>query len=279
MHRLSLSTWSIHRALGPMYASSPDGHLTPNTADTGAINLLDVPQMMAAQGVHTHEICHFHFPSTEAAYLQALRGALDRAGVELFSLLIDAGDLTHADADQREADLAWIRSWLDVAGQCGATHARVIAGQTDIGAVPAAELPDHPVIRLSADGLRALAAYGRERGVRVITENFRPLTNRAENILAILDLCDGAVGLCADFGNFRGPTKYDALAAILPHADSVHAKAYFDADGTIEREDFTRCLNLSTAAAFGGPYSLIYEGTGEEWAGVAAIRDVVATYV
>lgn len=264
-----------------MYGPSNDGsgRLVPNTTDIGTIDLIDIPGMMAERGVRSLEICHFHFPSVEPAYLEALRCTLGAAGVELFSILIDAGDLTHADADQREADLAWIRSWLDVAGECGATHARVIAGQTDIGAVPEAELPDHPVIRLSADGLRTLAAYGRERGVQVITENFRPLTNRPENILAILDLCGGAVGLCADFGNFRGPTKYDAIAAILPQADSVHAKAYFNADGAIEREDFTHCLDLSKAAAFDGPYSLIYEGAGEEWAGVTAIRDVVATYL
>ena len=279
MPRLSLSTWSVHRALGPMYAPSQDGRLIPTTSDIGTIDLIDIPGVMAEQGVRTLEICHFHFPSLELAYLEALRRALDAAGVELFSLLIDAGDLTHPDAGQREADFAWIRSWLDVAGQCGATHARVIAGQADIGVVPATELSDHPVIRLSAARLRALASYGRERGVRVITENFRPLTNRPENILAILNLCDGAVGMCVDFGNFRGPTKYDGIAAILPHADSVHAKAYFDADGTIERADFTHCLDLSKAAAFDGPYSLIYEGTGDEWAGVAAIRDVVKRYV
>lgn len=279
MPRLSLSTWSIHRALGPIYAPSQDGHLTRNAPDIGAVNLLDVPRMMAAQGVHALEICHFHFPSTAASYLRALRDVLDTAGVEIFSILIDAGDLTNADAHQREADLSWIRSWLDVASRLGAPHARVIAGQTDIGPVPMADLSNHPVIRISADGLRALAAFGRERGVRVITENFHPLTNRPENILAILDLCDGAVGLCTDFGNFRGPTKYDALAAILPHADSVHAKANFDADCAIDTEDFRRCLNLSKAAAFDGPYSLIYEGTGDEWAGVAAIMEVVQGYV
>ena len=94
MPRLSLSTWSIYRALGPMYAPSQDGHLTLNAPDIGAVNLLDVPRMMAAQGVHALEICHFHFRRAAASYLRALRDVLDTVGVELFGIRIDAGDLT-----------------------------------------------------------------------------------------------------------------------------------------------------------------------------------------
>ena len=280
MSRLSLSTWSIHRALGPEYGPANDGsgRLAPNRDEPGMHNLLEVPSRMAEKGLNTLEICHFHFPTTDQAYLDELWTALDTAGVELFSILIDAGDITSEDAVQRDADLAWIRKWLDVAGRCRATHARIIAGQTDIEATENGDWRDHPVIQMSADRLKSLAVYGRDRGVQVITENFHPLTKRPEQVLAILDLCEEQVGLCADFGNYSGPTKYDDLAAILPHADAIHAKPEYP-NNQIDLSGFGRCLDLSRNAEFDGPYSLIFEGTGDEWTHLDEIRDAVKAYV
>src|SRR5262249_49446349 len=148
------------------------------------------------------------------------------------------------------------------ASACEAAHARVIAGDAEADA-------DGEAVRLSAQNLRELARFGRDNGVHVITENFRPLTRRAEPLLAILDRCEGEVGLCADFGNFGGPTKYDDLAAILPRADSVHAKAHYPAAGRMEREDFLQCMELSRKTIFDGPYSLIFDGPGDEWQSLA----------
>jgi len=280
MPRLSLSTWSIHRSLRIGYgpADGGIGRLVPDQDEPGSHSLLAVPSRMAAHGANTLEICHFHFPSTDQSYLDELRTSLDESGVELFSILVDAGDITAEDMTQRDADLDWIRDWLDVAGGCGASHARIIAGQTDVEGTAHGDWRDHPVIRMSADHLKMLAAYGQDCGVQVITENFRALTKRPEQVLAILDLCEEQVGLCADFGNYGGPTKYDDLTAILPYADAIHAKPEYQ-NGIMDRTDFNRCLDLSRDARFDGPYSLIFEGSSGEWDHLNEIRDVVKAYV
>lgn len=276
MPRLSLSTWSTHHALESGGAVS-GGRPVPHHGGAGDHSLLDMPARMAALGINTLEICHFHFPNTDQAYLNELRAALDEAGVALFSILIDAGDITADDEGRREADLAWIRNWLDIAGRCGASHARIIAGEADIEAKNSDDLHHHPAIRMSADHLKMLAAYGRDCGVQVITENFRPLTKRPEQVLVIMDLCEEQVGLCVDYGNFEGPSKYDDLAAIMPHADVIHAKPEYS-DGVMDRPEFIQCMDLSREAGFNGPYSLIYGDADDEWTHVAEIRDVVAPY-
>ena len=112
-----------------------------------------------------------------------------------------------------------------------------------------------------------------------MTENFRTLGTRVESLNAVLDLCDGEVGLCADFGTFRGPDKYRDLAAILPRATSVHAKADFTAVGQMDREDFDHCLQLANDAGFAGPYSLIFSSLGDEWEGIAKTREVVEEWL
>ncbi|MCB0000055.1 MAG: sugar phosphate isomerase/epimerase [Anaerolineales bacterium] len=279
MPRLSISSWSLHRALGEVHNHY---HATPaprrdNDNVFGELTLLQLPEKLAARGIHTLEICHFHLPSLDDGYLAELRGALAAAGVSLFSILIDDGDITHPDPAQREADMAWIRGWVAVAGKCGAAKARVIAGQQ--AAQPANALSDAPQVQLSASQLRSLAAFAQDYGVAIITENFRELTATAAPLLAILQQCEGQVGLCADFGNFRGASKYDDLAAILPYADSVHAKAQYVQPGQVEEGDFRRCLGLAKTAVFDGPYSLIFDGVGNEWANIAVLQGVVGEYV
>jgi sugar phosphate isomerase/epimerase len=266
--------------LGPKFRAVDKemSQLAPDSDTPGDVSLLELPARIAALGIKTLEICHFHLPRLDQGYIRELRAALNEAGVELFSILIDAGDVTQSNPTRRTEELAWIRSWLEIAGRCGASHARAIAGYA--GVEPeAGSLSDHPLIRLSAENLRTLARFGREHGVQVITENFHALTERPEALLAILDMCQGEVGLCVDFGNYKGTTKYQDLAAILPRADSIHAKAHYPQAGEMARADFVRCLNLARQANFAGPYSLIFDGPGDEWGSLVQMEQVVQPYL
>jgi len=289
MPRISTSSWSLHRALGRPAARTPKDPPANGPATGAQISLLELPGRLAGAGIGTLEICHFHLPSTDTGFLAELRGAAKSAGVELFSVLIDAGDITQADPAQREAELACIRGWLDVAAAIGASHSRVIAGYAPVER-DGEDLRAHPIIRQSATNLRRLAAYAEERGVRVITENFRATAERADQLLAILELCEGEVGLCADFGNFpstssgqrKGPGKYDELAAIAPQADSAHAKAIYDGEGRPDAPELARCLGLLAGVGFDGPISLIFDTPfhrGEdEWVNLAALRKLILPF-
>lgn len=276
MPRISTSSWSLHRALGrpPLYGP---GEAPRAASATAEVSLLDVPARLKQIGIGTLEIVHFHLPTTDDGYLAALRAAVEDAGVELFSVLIDAGDITHPNAGQREADLRWIREWIDVAAKLGASHVRVVAGYTPVER-DGRNLKFHPVIQLSATYLRQLADYAAAQGVRVITENFRETGGRADQLLAILELCEGKVGLCADFGNFKGQGKHAELAALFPHADSAHVKAEYK-DGEIDRAELGQVLGLLSAAGFDGPMSLIFDtpmSAGEtEWDNLVIMREIV----
>lgn len=281
MPRISTSSWSLHRALGKPERRPPDGPPADGPAAGAALSLLELPGRLAQAGIRTLEICHFHFPGTDPGYLAELNSAAKDAGVELFSVLIDAGDITQEDPALRERDLAWIRGWLDVAGAIGASHSRVIAGYAPVER-NGHDLRDDPLIRRSAENLRGLAAYAAERGVQVITENFHATAGRADQLLAILELCEGKIGTCADFGNFKGPDKYDELAAIAPRSVSAHAKALYDGAGHPDRDELSRCLDVMANGGFDGPISLIFDTPfyrGEdEWDNLAELRGIVEPY-
>lgn len=266
-HRFAVSTWSLHRTLGKPPITGPD-HAAPWQVGQAALPLLDLPAKLAAFGINKLEICHFHLPSREDAYLAQLRAALDDAGVTLWQLLIDGGDLTHPQHADR--DLAWIQGWLDVAATLGATRARVSGGKAT---------PNTQSLAISHAALAQLGAYAAARNVRLMTENWQNLLSTPEAVLTVLDGLD-EVGLLADFGNWSGPTKYADLAAILPRAESAHAKAHFDGPGSMDRADYEQCLALCQQAGFSGPYSLIYDGPdADEWAGLELEKAVVATYL
>ncbi len=253
--RLAVSTWSLHRLL-----------------DSGQATLLDIPAQVAAHGISKLEICHFHIARQDEKYLEELRSALDEAGVEFWTLLIDSGDLTHPDPAKRAADEAFMAQWLDVAAILGAERARVIAGD----AVPQ---PDGIALAVSATALGRLARQAQAGGVRLVTENWHALLDRPEDVLDLLGEMEGELGLLLDFGNWQGARKYNDLAQIAPFASSTHAKAQFPAAGQMDREDFVRCLELCRDAGFSGPHSLIFDGPGDEWASLDLMREVVLPYL
>ena len=106
----------------------PKGEPVLEGGGQGELTLLELPAQLAARGIGLLEICHFHFPQLDDGYISQLRQALADSGVELFSVLIDAGDIAHPDEAQRAKEVAWIREWMEIAARCGAQCVRVIAG-------------------------------------------------------------------------------------------------------------------------------------------------------
>jgi sugar phosphate isomerase/epimerase len=228
---------------------------------------LDLPARIAAFGIRTLEICHFHLPTRDAAYLNELRSALDSAGVELFTILIDDGDITHPEHGKR--DQAWISGWLETAGQLGARCSRVIAGKTT----------GEEALGRSLAAMSELVDVAESNGVRLMTENWFGVFADPTSVQQVMEPLAGRAGLCFDFGNWKGANKYDDLAQITQYAESCHAKCSFTEPLNADREDYLRCLDLTRAANFSGPYTLIYDGPdNDEWAGLSVERDMVAPY-
>ncbi|MFC5530312.1 sugar phosphate isomerase/epimerase family protein [Cohnella yongneupensis] len=272
---LSVSTWSLHRLLGPLrwtaWNADTGAHETHIDEQPQAHSLLELPPEAARRGYAAIEVCHFHFPRTDAAYLSELRAAFSAAGVRFDTLLLDYGDLTSADERRRAADLGFVRRWIDVASQCGARQIRVVAGE--------APPTDEAAISRSAAALAELAEYSASRQVRVITENFKSLTSTASSCLKLLAQAGEAVGMITDFGNFHGDAKYAELAAIAPRSVSVHAKAAYDDAGLPDEPEFVRCLEAVKAARYEGAYVLIYDGPGDMWEGLERIKRLVLPYI
>ncbi len=250
--RLGVSTWSLNKAI------------------TAGTPLLDIPAQVAAHGLGKLEVCHFHLPSTDDEYLAKFRAALDSAGVEFYTLLIDAGDITHPDPTERKKALAMIDDWIETAAQCGAERVRVIGGNAE---------PSESALHLSEAGFRKILTQADDYDIHVVTENWHQLLDQPDSVRTLLGRLDGRVGLKLDFGNWPTGRKHQDLPLIADLAECTHAKAHFPAPGEMDTDDFTRCLDLCANANFAGPHILIFSDPGDEWDSLDQMRDIAAPYV
>jgi sugar phosphate isomerase/epimerase len=265
--RIAVSTWSLHRLLGKTHphdlTTTAIGQAEPTFGD-GTARLIDIPRLLKSHWIERLEIVSFHLPSRDTGYLAELRSAIAEAGVALQTLLIDAGDLSDPATAGRDA--TWISGWVDVAEELGAEHARIVAGTRQ---------PSREALDLAASHLNAIALRHEASPVKLVTENWFDLLSTPEAVHYLLDRTEGRIGLNADLGNWSGPEKYDALAAIFGRASLCHAKADFSG-GEIDGADYGRCIAVAEAAGYTGPYTLIFDSDApDEWTGIATERAFV----
>lgn len=267
--RFAVSTWSLHRHLGTTYphdlASDTVGPRT-ETYGEGTESLLDIPSALVNHGYSRMELVSFHLPSRDPIYLGELRDQLKVTGVTLQTLLIDEGDITHPITGPR--DTRWIAGWIEIANELGAHNARIIAGK---------QRPTTETLNRAVLALRELEEGNSGSPVRLVTENWHDLLPGAAEVNELLDRLEGRIGLLLDFGNWKGPRKYEELAAIAGRAELCHAKADF-IDGDLDQNDYGRCVDLAEAAGYTGPYTLIFDSELplNEWDGLGLERDFIA---
>jgi len=272
MPLLSVSSWALNRQLGPLrwtrWDAAQQRPVSQAEDRPRTLALLDLPARLAGMGLQACELGHFHLPPVREvtpALSAELRQAFAAAGVVLWSLLVDYGDLSSADPRRRDADRAYIGEWVAVAGALGARYVRVVGGEGS---------PDDPAaIERAVEALGALADLGSQHGVAILTENFRRLCSTAEVCTLICERLPGRIGLTADFGNFPRPSRQAGLAAVLPYARSIHAKV----DGG-DQAEFGHLLDLAVAARFDGAYTVIYEGADDQWDGVARTAQLIRSH-
>ena len=267
MNAIAISTWSLHNLLGITYANGPGSMPTGIAEPTfgpGSVTLENLPAELAKRDYFRVEICHFNLASQDPAYLAGIRAAFAASGVVIQTLLIDDGDISNPAT--RGRDLAWIAAWIEAAALLGAENARVIAGKMK---------PTAQALALSVDGLKEMAALGKARGVRIVTENWFDTLSTPDAVHHVLDAAGPDLGFLADTGNWGGPTKYADSASIFARAELCHAKTDFGPGLVIDAEDYRKCIKAAKDAGYQGPFTLIFASEGDEWAGLAAERAFV----
>ena len=269
--RIATSSWTLHDTLGRVYYEHDEAGKGANRSDHDgpALSLLELPAFVAKDGIYVLEICHFHFPTTDHPFLDALKQALADAGVELANVLVDTGNLSNPDEQERRTDIEMTKRWQRVAAHLGAGGVRIDCGTE--AATPAAKAR-------SATALQELANHGAGLGLTTTTENWRTTSLQPQDLLEIMAQVEHPLNLCVDFGNAaKSADKYATLQALLPRGTSLHCKGDFS-DSGLDLDEFQRCLGLVKASGFDGHIALIYDGFDDEWQKVLDLKSRVEDY-
>jgi sugar phosphate isomerase/epimerase len=283
-NQLCVSSYSLRQHLGPIHVSmrGADGQKAPFVWEQPqTMSLLEFPALAREKlAVDAVEICQFHLPERTPAYLGQLKRALGDAGVRLVNMPIDVGNISDANQEYREEDLAEIEEWMRAAAELGAAMVRVNASAAMAGTALAS-------LDVTIESYRRLARVAERLGLQLLIENHGGITADPAVIVQILE----AVGTdklkaLADIGNFepllgmqmaifqgREPPEIDAtpvyaaLAQIAPYAGLVHAKTYdFDQHGQPMHLDVVRALRVVRDTGYSGTISVEYEGSsGDAW--------------
>lgn len=273
MPHLSLTTWSLHRELGPLnwtyWDEKEKTHKTRQEQQPENTTLLELPSIIAEQQFQSLEVCHFHFPKLDQDYLIQLKRSFEKAGINFHCLLVDYGDISSSDAVRRKEDLEFLKNWIDIASVVGAKNIRIIAGE--------APPSDKQALLRSKQSLNELISYALPKQVRILTENFKSLSSTKENCIE-LATNNKRLGLTVDFGNFKADVKYDSIKQLMPYVESIHAKANYDQNGIIDEKEFRKSLDIVASHDYKGPITLVYDGPGNSWAGIQRVKDIAEEY-
>lgn len=265
LDRVSISTWSFHDLF--FATRQPAGPDFPEK-----LVLLDVPAAIADRyKVHNLEFVARHFASTEPVYLQALKSNLLSARSRLINLDVDArelesgGGLSDPSVGVRDAAIAAVKSWVDIARQLGARSVSCDPGAADPGN-----------LEVTLDSFRQLAAYGRARGIAVLIEN--RTAAGASYFDAPVSICRGvggtSIGALPGFGDFPDDaTRVRDLPALFSYAHTLcHATGLkLDASGNETAFNFQQCVQIAQKSGFRGTYSVNYEGEADPYPAVQAV--------
>lgn len=223
-------------------------------------------------------------PEERAQTAAEIKAQCDELGLEISSLAIGADFLNGSDGDTA-AEIARVKSWVDIAAAVGAPRMRhdITAGYArNSGKYRSYE----SLIPTLSQAVREVTEYAAEKGVVTMTENhgfFSQDSDRVEKLYTAVNHPN--FGLLCDIGNFLCADEDPALAVarVAPYTRYVHAKdfvrkSFYDADpgegafrsragnflrGTVighGNVPVKQCLSILKTAGYDGTIAIEFEG-------------------
>jgi len=226
----------------------------------------------AALGFDGVEILHVQMADETPAYVNRLKQAAFRSGLDLVMLSIHQ-DFVDPDPAQRQKDVDHTKRCIELASAFGIPCIRLNSGRwnsiasfDDLMKVKGDEPPlpghtDDEAFAWCIECIETCLPAAEKAGVMLALENHWGLTTRPENLLRIYNAVRSPwLGINLDTGNFPGD-PYAGIEKLAPHAVIVQAKTYYGGGEWYTLDlDYRRIAGILSGAGFHGYVSLEMEG-------------------
>ncbi|MCC9609458.1 sugar phosphate isomerase/epimerase [Blastopirellula sp. JC732] len=201
------------------------------------------------------ELTSYYFPpNVTTEQLLALKHQAFLLGLSVSGTAV-GNDFGHPAGEEREKQIAGVKTWIDNAAVLTAPVIRIFAGHDKKG-VAADE--SH---RLMVEGMQEVCDYAGTKGVFLALENHGGPTSTAEGLLKLVKDVDSPwFGVNLDTGNFHSDDIYGELAQVAPYALNVQVKVVVSGpDKKKVPTDFARIAKILRDANYRGFVVLEYE--------------------
>ena len=229
---------------------------------SGETTLEEVVDYCAELGFDAVDPTGYYFPGHPAsppdAYLYEIKRRAFRSGLDVSGTGV-RNDFTVPDAAKREADVAHVGRWVEVAAKLGAPVLRVFDGRGEAAGPTREQMTDWVV-----EAFRACAAHGERRGVIIAYQNHDELLKTSAEVLALRERGGSAwFGLNVDVGSLRTGDPYEEIARLAPHACTWQVKERLYRRGKEEKTDLRRLVAILREAGYRGYAPLETLGPGD----------------
>jgi len=186
----------------------------------------------------------YYFPGYPEAppdrFLYEIKKRAFRLGLDISGTGV-RNDFTAADRAKREADVALVKRWVDVAVKLGAPMVRAFAGPRAPEGHSVAETTGWVV-----EHLRDCVGYGAENGVLIVLQPHDDMLKTAGETLAVRErIGSDWFGLNVDIGSLRTTDDpYAEIARLAPHAYTWQIKEQVYRKGVGEDVDVLKIVGI-----------------------------------
>jgi len=232
---------------------------------SGEMSLEQVIDFCAELGFDAVDPTGYYFvghPDPPAdAYLYAVKRRAFLSGIDISGTGV-RDDFTQPEAAKREADVAHVGRWTEVAAKLGAPVLRVFDGRAETKGPSRDQMTSWVV-----ECFRACAAHGERHGVMIAYQNHDELLKTADEVLALRErVASPWFGLNVDIGSLRTGDPYEEIARLAPFACTWQIKERLYRKGQEEKTDVKRVFAILREAGYRGyaPIETLGEGDPRE---------------
>ena len=195
---------------------------------------------------------YFFQPKVSREYLTALRRRAFLRGVEISGTAV-GNNFSLPAGETRQAQIAYVKEWIDHAAVLGAPHIRVFAGREAKGG------DREQAERWAIECLRECCDHAAKHGIFLCIENHDSIGD-AKSLLNFVKAVDHPwFGVNLDSGNFRTDNPYEDFAASAPFAVNVQLKTELRVAGKKAPADLPRLMGILKKARYQGYVAVEFE--------------------
>lgn len=214
-------------------------------------NLEAVMDFCAETGFDAIDITGYYMPGYPETptdeYIYHLKNKAHRLGLGISGTGI-RNEFAEPDQAKRNAEIAFVKKWIDVAAKLGAPVIRIFTGKT----LPAGYSWEE-VEGWIVTAIKECADYGKAKGVIIAMQNHNDFVKTAAQAIDILEKVNSEwFGLVLDTGSFVTEEPYSEMEKVTKYAVNWQIKEKLVYQGNTTDMDLLHLSNIIHASRYRG---------------------------